>query len=254
MGIAVVDHLAVLQTDDAVCLHGNGVIVGDEHHGVALIVQLLQHAQHFAAGVAVQCAGGLVGQDDRRVAHQCPRDGNALLLAAGKLVGLVFQLVAQAHLVQHFPCAGMPLGAGNARIHQRHLHVLHQVEPRQKIILLEDESQHFVADGRQFVAAHLAYVFSVQAVGARCGHIQAADDVHAGGFARTGLAHNGHELAFFDFHGDMVRRLYRGVAHLVVLADFIKLDQSAHFPSCVSSGSRHPLRTDQCRLPRLPRR
>ena len=35
-GIAVVDHLAVLQPDDALGLHGNGVVVGDEHHGVAL--------------------------------------------------------------------------------------------------------------------------------------------------------------------------------------------------------------------------
>ena len=49
--------MAVFQPDDALGLHGNGVVVGDEHHGVALIVHLLQHSQHFAAGVAVQCAG-----------------------------------------------------------------------------------------------------------------------------------------------------------------------------------------------------
>ena len=48
---------------------------------------------------AGQRAGGLVGQNDRRVAHQRPRDGYALLLAARKLVGLVFQLIAQPHLL-----------------------------------------------------------------------------------------------------------------------------------------------------------
>ena len=38
----------------------------------------------------------------------------------------------------------------------------------------------------------------------------------------------GHELAFFDFHGDVVCSFYRGVTHLVILAHLIKLDQSAH--------------------------
>ena len=63
-------------------------------------VELLQHSQHLAAGVAVQRAGGLVGQNDRRIPGQRPGDGHALLLAAGKLAGLVFQLIAQPHLLQ----------------------------------------------------------------------------------------------------------------------------------------------------------
>ncbi len=38
---------------------------------------------------AVQAAGGLVGQADRRRVHQRAPDGNTLLLAARKLVGQV---------------------------------------------------------------------------------------------------------------------------------------------------------------------
>ena len=119
-------------------------------------------------------------------------------------------------------------GAGDARIHQRHLHVFHQVQPGQQIVLLEDKAQHFVADSGQLVAVHLAHIPAVEPVGAVGGHIQTTDDVHTSGFARTGLTHDGHELAFFDFHGDVVGSLYRGIAHLVIFADFIKLDQSAH--------------------------
>ena len=122
----------------------------------------------------------------------------------------------------------MAVGAGDARIHQRHLHVFHQVQLGQQIVLLEDKAQHLVADGGQLVAVHLAHIPAVEPVGAVGRHIQTADDVHAGGFARTGLAHDGHELAFFDFHGDVVGSLYRGIAHLVILAHRIKLDQSAH--------------------------
>ena len=97
--------------------------MGDEHHRMALPMQILQHSQHLTAGVAVQRAGGLIRQNDRRVAHQRPRDGYALLLAARKLVGLVFQLIAQPHLLQHLAGPAVALGAGDARIDQRHLHV-----------------------------------------------------------------------------------------------------------------------------------
>ena len=49
-------------------------------------------------------ASQIIRQNDRRVAHQRPRDGYALLLAARKLVGLVFQLIAQPHLVGSEMC------------------------------------------------------------------------------------------------------------------------------------------------------
>ncbi len=59
----------------------------------------------------------------------------------------------------------------------------------------------------------------------RCGHIQAADDVHAGGFTGARLAHDGHELALFNFHADVVGGFYRGVTHPVIFAHILKFDQ-----------------------------
>ena len=228
MGIAVVHHTAVFQSDDALGLHGNGVIVGDEHHGIALPVQLLQHFQYLTAGVAVQCAGGLVGQNDSRTACQCPRDGNTLLLTAGKLVGLVPELIAKAHL---FQCSGGTAAALPARhpgIHQRNLHVFHQAELGQQVILLKDEAQQLVADLGQFIAAHSAHIPAIEFIGARRGHIQTADDVHAGGFAGARLAHDGHELALVDLHRNMICSLYKGIAHLVILAHMIKFNEGTH--------------------------
>lgn len=55
-------------------------------------MELLKHPDDLAAGVGVQSAGGLVGEDDRRVAHQSPCDGNALLLAAGSWFGRFLSL------------------------------------------------------------------------------------------------------------------------------------------------------------------
>ena len=195
---------------------------------MALSVELLKHPDDLAASVGVQSAGGLVGEDDRRVAHQSTGNGHTLLLAAGELVGQVFELIPQTHLFQHFLRHPVAFGAGDIRVNQRHLHVLHQVEAGQKVILLEDETQHLVAHICQLVSVHLAHVPAVEPVGAVGGDVQTADDVHAGGLARTGLAHDGHELPLLDLHRDVVGGLYQRIAHLIILAHLLKFDQSAH--------------------------
>ncbi len=220
--------MAVLQPDDPLGLDGDGVVVGDEHHGVPRGVELLQHGQHLPARVGVQGAGGLVGQDHRRVPGQGPGDGHPLLLAAGELHGLVIQFIAQSHHLQGDPRPFVPLRLGDAGVHQGHLHILLQGQLGQQVVLLKDEAQHLVADGGQLVFVHLAHVLAVQQIGAGGGHVQAADDVHAGGFAGAGLAHDGHELPLLNLKGDAVRRLDRGVTHLVVLAHLPEFDQTAH--------------------------
>ena len=195
---------------------------------MALSVELLKHPDDLAAGVGVQSAGGFVGEDDRRVAHQSPCDGNALLLAAGKLVWQVLELVAQTHLFQHIPGQLVALGAGDVGVDQRHLHVFQKVQPGQKVILLEDEAQHLVAHIRQLIPVHLAHIPAIEPVDAVGGDVQTADDVHAGGLARTGLAHDGHKLPLLDLHRDVVGGLYQRIAHLIILAHLLKFDQSAH--------------------------
>ena len=45
----------------------------------------------------IQVGGGLVGKDDQGMRHQGARNGDALALAAGKLEGLVPQVLLQAH-------------------------------------------------------------------------------------------------------------------------------------------------------------
>ena len=51
-------------------------------------------------GGGVEVAGGLVGQDQRRVRHYGARDGHALLLASGKLARVVREPVVQAHQLE----------------------------------------------------------------------------------------------------------------------------------------------------------
>ena len=51
----------------------------------------------------IQVAGGLVGQQNRRMVHNRPRDGHALLLAAGESVGLMVQAVCDAEHARALP-------------------------------------------------------------------------------------------------------------------------------------------------------
>ena len=62
---------------------------------------LLQSAEDpvdLVAGLGVELAGRLVGQDEERLLDQGPGDRHALLLAAGELVGAVVEPVAEADL------------------------------------------------------------------------------------------------------------------------------------------------------------
>jgi len=198
--------MAVLQADDPLGLDGDGVIMGDQNHSVSRPVEALEQMQDLPAGVGVQRAGGLVGEDDRRFSHQRPGDGDPLLLSAGELVWPVPQLAAQAHQLQGDPDPLVPLSSRDPGVHHGRLHILQQGELWEQVVLLKDKAQQFIADLRQLVPVYSAHVPAIQQIGPGGGHIQTADDVHAGGFAGPGLARNCHKFAPLDPHGNVVLR------------------------------------------------
>ena len=64
---------------------GDVGLMGDDDHGDAGLVQLLEQGDDLLGGAAVERAGRLVGEQDMRVVDQRAGDGHALLLSAGKL-------------------------------------------------------------------------------------------------------------------------------------------------------------------------
>ena len=86
--------------DDANRAMGEGRhlgVVRHQDHGDPLGVELLEHPQDFHAGVRVEIAGRLVGQDQRGMIDQRAADGHPLLLSARHLRGLVLGPVGQSH-------------------------------------------------------------------------------------------------------------------------------------------------------------
>ena len=100
--------------------------MGNEHHCVAGGVEFLQHGEHLTAGVGVQGAGRLIGQDHSRVSGKSSGNGCPLLLTAGELHGLVAQLVTKSHHFQGNPGPFLPLSLRYAGIHQRDLYIFLQ--------------------------------------------------------------------------------------------------------------------------------
>ena len=122
-------------------------IVGnhDERLAVGLDRQLEQ-AQHVLAGLAVQVAGGLVGQDDGRLGNQRPRDGHPLLPAAGKLVGEGVQPVLQAQQLHNLAKEGL-VGAGTGEA-QREQDVFPDGQGGDEVKVLVDKADLAAAEHR----------------------------------------------------------------------------------------------------------
>ena len=110
------DHIAIAQHNHPISVAGNPGIMGHKYGRDAFFpVQRLENLHHFFTAAGIQVAGWLVGQDDRGFVDQRPRDGDTLLLPAGKFTGQVIQTFAQTDRFQGCPCL---LGtATRTRIH-----------------------------------------------------------------------------------------------------------------------------------------
>src|ERR1700694_2240282 len=70
------------------------------HHddGLAVLaVERLKQVENSVAGLAIEVAGGLVAQEQRRIGHNRARDADALLLAARELPRIVLRAIGKAH-------------------------------------------------------------------------------------------------------------------------------------------------------------
>jgi len=80
---------------------GEMFVVGDEHQrGAGIRIQGEQQVDDRLAGVRVQVARGLVGEQQRGLRDEGARQRHALLFAAGELFRIVTQALAQADLFE----------------------------------------------------------------------------------------------------------------------------------------------------------
>ena len=181
------------------------------------------------ARFGVQRAGRLIRHDDGRVRRDGAGDGDALLLAAGHLRGLVFAAVGQTDALEGLDGHLVPVVDAEALIDQRQLDILLHGERLNEVVLLEDESDLLVADARELGIAQLAHIRSVEQILAVGRDVQTAEHVHHRRFARAGLTDDGDELAPVDGKRNAVERADLALKALgVYFIDVSQFDQLCH--------------------------
>ena len=208
--------MSVLQVYLAQRVRGDVDLVGHHDDGLPLPVQRLEEAHDLLAGGAVEIAGRLVGQQDAGRVDQRARDGHALPLSAGELVGPVLDPVAQPDPRERITRQRAALLGSQPGVDQGELHVVQRRGPGQQVEGLEHESDLLVPDPGQLVVVQLAHPVAVQPVLARRRAVEAADQVHEGGLARARRSHDGDELVLPNDHVDSSEGVHHLAADVVI--------------------------------------
>ena len=183
--------------------------MGDDDHGLALLGKVQHNVQHLAHHFRIKGSGHFVKQKDLRVHAQCTHDGNALLLAAGKLPRVAVFLGKQAHTVQqsfglllHFRFGAL-LHLGGCQKHiVQHRHV------REQLVALEHHADPLAQLGEVFAA--VGNGLTAQTHTAALGGLQTVQAAQQRAFAAARGADHHDDLTGLDSKADIVQ--HRGLA------------------------------------------
>jgi len=191
-----------------------------------LILEPAEDSIDLVAGLRVELAGRLVGQDQDRVLDQGPRDRHPLLLASRHLVGPVVEPVAQADVRQELGRPGA-LFVGQAAGQERHQYVLHRRQVADQVERLEDESDPVAAVAVLLGLGHRGQVLALDPDRPRVGPVERAQQVEKRALARAGGTDDEREPSLGDPATDPAQRLDPPVAALKPLPHIRHIDHRA---------------------------
>ena len=131
------------------------VVAHDQHALAALLGDLAQPAHHLAADARVEVRRGLVGEHEIGVVRERTRDRDALVLAAGQLLGEEVEPVAEPELPQQALGPLPRLLAPHTHDVEAHLDVLARRQRGHQVEVLEDEADPLGAQRGQLVLGEL---------------------------------------------------------------------------------------------------
>src|SRR6266853_1241252 len=165
---------------------------------------------------------------------QRARDGHALLLAARKLRGKMFQAVPQANAAQGF--GGLVLIGDAVEILREH-YIFKRREIWHEVKLLENKTDFLGAIAGQLALTELADLHPIHHHAPRSGVVETSENIDQRRFAGPRRPHDGDPLARLDLKTH-VRESAHGIEALLELFD---LDQRRHHsPRKISAGRMRP--------------
>ena len=164
VGATHLDDLAVSHDQDPVAeLQRLGEVVGDEDHRLAdLLMQPDDLVLHVATDQRVQGGERLVEHQDLRVRCQCSRQPDALLHAAGELIGVVVLITGEADEVDHLLGPVAAFGLALTAHFEAEADVVDDLAVRQQPEVLEHHRDLVPAGLEQRLVVHRRDVLAVQ--------------------------------------------------------------------------------------------
>src|SRR5262249_14326247 len=160
-------------TNDAMSKFSDVAFVRHENDRVSFGMKSIKQFHDFYAGLGIEITGGFVRQNNRWVVDESTCYCNALPLPTRQFVRFVVHAIRELPHSERFLRTISTVFAGHAAIDQWQLHIVQRSRSCKKVECLENESDFFIADMREFVIIHLADEPSVQVVFAFSGGIEA---------------------------------------------------------------------------------
>ena len=142
------DDSAVEQVDAALGMAREPRIVRHHADRRPALVQLTQEPHDGLTVLRVEISGRFVREQNQRFTRNGPRDGDALLLTAGELRGIMLDAMRHPDALERLLHALAPLRGRHAAIRERQLDVLVDGEIADQVEGLEDESDLSVPNAR----------------------------------------------------------------------------------------------------------
>src|SRR5690606_5657993 len=116
----VIGEVAIDEAQEALAIGCDVLLMRDHDDGDRpFAVQPRDEVHDLPAGLRIQIAGRLIGEEDGGIGDDGAGDGHPLLLAAGKLLRGVALPAGKADLCERCHCTLTPLAGGHAAIDER---------------------------------------------------------------------------------------------------------------------------------------
>ena len=201
--------------------------------------QLLEQLHDLLAGRRVEVAGRLVGEEDAGIVDERPGDRHALALAARQLVGPVIHAVAQPDALER---AGRLRAAGLRRRGRRRSAAARRcaaTSARGSRLNVWKTNPISLLRIRASSSSERSLTFwPLSQYSPADGRIEAADQVHQGGLARSRRPHDRDELVAPDLDVHAAQRPHHLAAHVVVAREVMGEDhdvRAAAYRRCGTS-------------------
>jgi hypothetical protein len=185
-----------------------GVVSDHEDRGPSVVRRRAQQFDHLLAVLPIEGRGGFIRETEGRILDEGPADGDALLLAAGKLQRPQARLLRHAKHRQDMVGAGAGLTRGHvAAPAEHHLELLAGGECGKQVVALENEAAVAQPKLLALPFRHAPQLLIQDADRAGVGFQEAREHSEQRGLAAAGGTHQKRELARIKVEADVAKRV-----------------------------------------------